>query len=83
MSTTKTGHGINLKAADIEMTMLQNYEAIYEHGAITWLGEKPSVNQAHVIVTILDVSDGATAPLQKKPDNPHPLLPGKGVYWQS
>jgi hypothetical protein len=61
----------------MEMTMLQSYEAIYEHGAITWLGEKPSVSQAHVIVTILDVSDSATTPLQKT-RQPSPLIAGKG-----
>ena len=33
--------------------MLQSYEAIYEHGTIKWLGDKPPIKQAHVIVTIL------------------------------
>ena len=44
--------------------MLQSYEAIYAHGAIRGLGEKPSINQAHVIVTILGVKETASAPLQ-------------------
>ncbi len=57
--------------------MLQSYEAIYEHGAITWLGEKPSVNQVHIIVTILDVKETATAPLQTN-KQPSPLIAGKG-----
>ncbi|ACF43949.1 conserved hypothetical protein [Pelodictyon phaeoclathratiforme BU-1] len=61
----------------MEMTILQSYEAIYEHGAITWLGEKPSVNQAHVIVTILDVTETATAPLRTN-RQPSPLIAGKG-----
>ena len=60
----------------MKMTMLQSYEAIYEHGAITWLGEKPSVNQAHVIVTILDVTERATAPLRTN-KQPSPLIAGK------
>lgn len=57
--------------------MLQSYEAIYEQGAIIWLGEKPSVNQAHVIVTILDVSVSATAPFRTN-KQPSPLIAGKG-----
>jgi len=61
----------------MEMTMLQSYEAIYKHGAITWLGEKPSVNQAHVIVTILGVTETATAPLRRD-KQPSPLIAGKG-----
>ncbi len=32
---------------------LQSYEAIYDHGQMKWLGEKPQVEEARVIVTIL------------------------------
>ncbi len=57
--------------------MLQSYEAIYAHGAIRGLGEKPSINQAHVIVTILGVKETASAPLQTN-KQPSPLIAGKG-----
>ncbi len=57
--------------------MLQSYEAIYEHGAIIWLGEKPSVKQAHVIVTVLGITETATTPLQNA-RQPSPLIAGKG-----
>ena len=57
--------------------MLQSYEAIYEHGAIKWLGEKPSVNQAHVIVTILPATEVNIIPIPKK-RHPSPLIAGKG-----
>jgi len=57
--------------------MLHRNEAIYEHGAITWSGEKPPVNQAHVIVTILGVTETATAPLRTD-KQPSPLIAGKG-----
>ena len=32
---------------------LQSYEAIYDHGQMEWLGDKPQVEEARVIVTIL------------------------------
>lgn len=32
---------------------LQSYEAIYDHGQMKWLGDKPQVDEARVIVTIL------------------------------
>jgi hypothetical protein len=84
---TTTGYSANQHSPNLtdccfsiktmDMTMLQSYEAIYEHGAIRGLGEKPSVNQAHVIVTILDVSVSATAPLRTN-KQPSPLIAGKG-----
>jgi hypothetical protein len=33
--------------------MLQSYEAIYDHGQMKWLGDRPPVEEARVIVTIL------------------------------
>lgn len=33
--------------------MLQSYEAIYDHGQIRWLADKPTVDNVHVIVTML------------------------------
>lgn len=32
---------------------LQSYEAIYDHGLMKWLGDRPQVDEARVIVTIL------------------------------
>ncbi len=34
--------------------MLKSYEAIYTHGQIHWLGEAPPLDQARIIVTVLD-----------------------------
>jgi len=75
--TSSKPDGLLFFNQDMEMTMLQSYEAIYEHGAITWLGEKPSVSQAHVIVTILGTTETAIAPLQTN-RQPSPLIAGKG-----
>jgi hypothetical protein len=33
--------------------MLKSYEAIYEHGQVTWLTEQPQVSSARIIVTVL------------------------------
>ena len=30
----------------------QSYEAIYDHGQMKWLGDRPDVEEARVIVTI-------------------------------
>jgi len=47
--------------------MLQSYEAIYDHGRIRWLTDKPPVEEARVIVTMLapqvsSVSQSCRAP---------------------
>jgi hypothetical protein len=34
--------------------MLKSYEATYENGQVTWLGEQPSVQSARLIVTVLE-----------------------------
>ena len=57
--------------------MLQSYEAIYENGAMRWLGDKPPVKQAHVIVTILAEKEATAISLQKN-HHPSPLIAGKG-----
>ena len=57
--------------------MLQSYEAIYEHGAIEWLGDKPPIKQAHVIVTILPEQEGRSVTSQTQ-HQPSPLIAGKG-----
>jgi hypothetical protein len=40
----------------IEGNMLKSYEAKLDHGQIQWLGEQPTIETAHVIVTILEES---------------------------
>ena len=57
--------------------MLQSYEAFYDHGTMKWLGDKPPVKQAHVIVTILAEKEAAVMSLQKK-HQPPPLIAGNG-----
>jgi hypothetical protein len=39
--------------------VLQSHEAIYDHGQIKWLTDKPPMEQAHVIVTLLPAQVGA------------------------
>jgi len=34
--------------------MLKSYEALYENGQVTWLGEQPEPLSAHLIVTVLE-----------------------------
>jgi len=41
--------------------MLQSYEAIYDHGQIRWLTDKPPVEEARVIVTMLPPQAGAAS----------------------
>lgn len=57
--------------------MLQSYEAIYDHGVMKWLGDKPPVKQAYVIVTILTEKEATAISLQKK-HQPSSLIAGKG-----
>lgn len=45
--------------------MLKSYEAIYENGQIQWLGERPEVNHARLIVTVLE--DFSTVPKRRSP----------------
>jgi hypothetical protein len=49
--------------------MLQSYEAIYDHGQIRWLTDKPTVEEAHVIVTMLPSSTGSAIPPKKTPSS--------------
>jgi hypothetical protein len=37
-----------------EVIMLKSYEATYENGQVKWLDEKPSVQSARLIVTVLE-----------------------------
>ena len=57
--------------------MLKSYEAIYDHGKMKWLGDKPKIDQARVIVTVLDKQKPANRPLQERRE-PSRLIAGKG-----
>ncbi len=54
---------------------LQSYEAIYDHGQMKWLGDRPQVEEARVIVTIL--SDNGIAPTTVR-HQPSVRIAGKG-----
>ncbi|MDP2783449.1 MAG: hypothetical protein Q8O38_02460 [Sulfurimicrobium sp.] len=55
--------------------MLQSYEAIYDHGQIRWLTDKPPVEEARVIVTMLpSQASAATQPWRV----PSARIAGKG-----
>jgi|GEM_PF-1221823 len=61
----------------IETIISKSYEACYENGTLRWLGDKPSVKQASVIVTILSERERAIIALLKK-SQCSSLLAGKG-----
>ncbi len=54
--------------------MLQSYQALYDHGHLTWLTDKPSVEEARVIVTLLPVEE---APALKVKRRPSPRIAGQ------
>lgn len=49
--------------------MLQSYEAIFDHGTIRWLGDKPQVETARVIVTMLAPMDSTQPKTRHKPSS--------------
>ena len=55
--------------------MLQSYEAIYDHGQIRWLTDKPPVEEARVIVTMLPPQVRAVFPPCRVPSA---RIAGKG-----
>lgn len=61
-----------------EIEMLQSYQALYDHGRLTWLTDKPSAEEAHVIVTLLPPEKDAVQKLNAS----HPrVLPDKVKFW--
>jgi hypothetical protein len=54
---------------------LQSYEAIYDHGQMKWLNDRPQVEEARVIVTILSVEGVVTATMRHQPSA---RIAGKG-----
>ena len=55
--------------------MLQSYQALYKHGCLTWVSDKPSVEEAHVIVTLLSAEE---APVLKAKRQPSLRIAGQG-----
>ena len=55
--------------------MLQSYEAIYDHGQLRWIADKPPVEEARVIVTMLSEQSGA--PIKSRPV-PSARIAGQG-----
>ncbi|MBF0627185.1 MAG: hypothetical protein HQL91_03090 [Magnetococcales bacterium] len=47
--------------------MLSTYEALYDHGHLTWLGETPRSFQGRVIVTFMEDSSSVRDPLPSLP----------------
>jgi hypothetical protein len=53
--------------------MLKSYEGIFENGQVTWLAERPTIESARVIVTVLE----ETIP-QPQQRTTSPVIAGKG-----
>ena len=34
--------------------MLKSYEAVYDRGQVTWLNDRPNIDSARIIVTVLE-----------------------------
>ena len=54
---------------------LQSYEAIYDHGQMKWLGDKPQLEEARVIVTVLSGLSDITTTAKHQPST---RIAGKG-----
>lgn len=55
--------------------MLKSYEAIYEQGQFKWINDTPMIQNARVIITILE-----EIPPEKKKRQPPPELKGSVVW---
>lgn len=55
--------------------MLQSYEAIYDHGRLRWLTDKPPVEEARVIVTLISSQASAATQICRAPSA---RIAGKG-----
>jgi hypothetical protein len=58
--------------------MLKSYEAIYHHGQLYWVDDKPDIKHAEVIVTVIDKT---TAQKKFSPDEIHLLLNEARSTW--
>jgi hypothetical protein len=54
---------------------LKSYEAIYDHGQMKWLGDRPQIEEARVIVTILPGPGVNASPVKHQPST---RIAGKG-----
>jgi hypothetical protein len=54
--------------------MLKSYEAIYDHGRLKWIKDKPPMKTGRIIVTVLE----ETAPPRPVRRSPPPSIAGKG-----
>jgi hypothetical protein len=52
--------------------MLKSYEATLDHGQVKWLADRPNIDNARIIVTILE----ETGPKLRR--QPPPSIAGKG-----
>ena len=57
--------------------MLKSYEAIYDHGQIRWIGDAPALDQARIIVTVLDKGIAASPADRRVPP---PALKGSVTF---
>jgi len=55
--------------------MLQSYQALYDHGHLIWLTDKPSLEEAKVIVTLLPAEE---TPALKAKRQPSRRIAGQG-----
>ncbi len=60
--------------------MLKSYEAIYDHGQIRWIGDDPVLDQARIIVTVLDNGITASPAVRRVPP---PALKGSVTFCDS
>ncbi len=47
--------------------MLHSYEAIFDHGNLRWLGDKPDVETARIIVTLLSAEEISPPKFKRTP----------------
>jgi hypothetical protein len=69
--------------------MLKSYEGIFENGQVTWVAERPTIESARVIVTVLeDPLDEVISPIADEYDwgeagipecQPVRFVPGEGL----
>jgi hypothetical protein len=58
--------------------MLKSYEGILENGQVTWLAERPTIESARVIVTVLEGPVFEENVPQPKRRMTSPMIAGKG-----
>jgi hypothetical protein len=56
--------------------MLKSYEAIYDHGHITWLHDAPQTERSRVIITLVSALSATTVTVNRAPSQ---LIAGKGA----